>query len=171
MDSGFEEYEDPSPLVAQKGTKFYLIRLPKDVSLLHFPSNLIDMFAFTIINTLQVDVNILNGKKFEFSDAENSAHQFTADSKTYTIKSDGALDRCCKTMRPLVQNELTGQRGIGPEFSGVFSVSQTFSFKESDEPVPVRCTKLDTDFCVWSLYTWFINNGYAAGTDRTGYCI
>ena len=100
------DYEevDPPPLVAKPGTRFYLIKLPKDVDLAH-----------------------LNKRKLQ-KDGTTGKHTgtITVGTKTYNLSLDTEALSSSTAVRPLVRSQVHGKPTVGPAFAGMLTVEQTF---------------------------------------------
>ena len=156
MDAGFEASDDLSPLEVAGGGKFFLIRLPRDVSisfrqywgimslLANFLSvvllcksrtsfvahdDTVVLLAYcqdvdslgSSLTTLhyylfvflsfcnQIDVNILQGKKFELKNAgtEECSVNVSHESKQFNIRLEHEnIPGYCNTVRPIIKNSL-----------------------------------------------------------------
>jgi hypothetical protein len=116
MDPGFQAFDGEAPIDIPAGAKVFLIRLPKDV-----------------------DVGALNGRKLKVAEDSNTLDSFNIGSKSFNIVYEKSTKVCSDTMRPIVNEEITGGISLGPKFAGYISVEQNFqSFaKESESEVPV----------------------------------
>jgi len=113
----FEEV-DPPPLVAKPGTRFYLIKLPKDVDLAH-----------------------LNKRKLQ-KDGTTGKHTgtITVGTKTYNLSLDTEALSSSTAVRPLVRSQVHGKPTVGPAFAGMLTVEQTFRRLETHtttEDIPI----------------------------------
>ena len=128
IDGEMEGYQSvvPPRTVAEAGTQFFLIRLPKEV-----------------------DVAQLNGKKLHLSNESTSSssssnssssssgsssansNTITVASKTYHMSLDTNVTSICQTMRPIVTSNIHESQVVGPSIAGILTLEQTFERLET----------------------------------------
>ena len=90
-------------MVAKPGTRFYLIKLPKDANL------------------------DLNKRKLQKDGATGKyTGAITVGTKTYNLSLDTEALSSATAVRPLVRSQVHGKPTIGPPFSGMLTVDQSF---------------------------------------------
>ena len=90
----------------------------------------------------KVDVSILQGQKISVKPEANSdsvIHQISHDSKLFNIRLDSENGLGCETVRPIIRNSIGASSCLGPKFSGIISLEQTFSELQAEitDDVPV----------------------------------
>lgn len=67
-------------------------------------------------------------------------HQISHDSKLFNIRLESENGLGCETVRPIIRNSIGASSCLGPQFSGILSIEQTFieTQAEMTNEVPVR---------------------------------
>lgn len=114
----------PPRTVAEAGTQFFLIRLPKEVNVAQLNGKKLHL-------TNESTANSSSSSSSSSGSSNGNSNTITVASKTYNMSLDTDVTSICQTMRPIVTSHIHDSQVVGPSISGILTLEQTFGRLET----------------------------------------